>query len=114
MKKRNILKYRGYTTAIEYSAEDAVLHGKVEGINDFVSFESVSASGIVEEFHRCVDEYIAICKHKGKDPDKPCSGSFNVRISPELHAMLARKARINGRTLNYEVETAIYRYVKGW
>ena len=113
MKKRNILKYRGYTTAIEYSAEDAVLHGKVEGINDLVSFESASAQGIVEEFRRCVDEYIAICKQQGKDPDKPCSGTFNVRISPKLHAMLARKARINGRTLNYEVETAITRYLKG-
>lgn len=113
MSKSNILRYRGYTTTIHYSTEDVVLHGKIDGINDLVTFNSISAIGIVDEFHKAVDEYIAICNHQGKDPDKPYSGTFNVRIRPELHRQLSVMAKENGRTLNAEVEIAIEHHIKG-
>ena len=113
MSKHNILKYRGYTTAINYSTEDSVLYGKIEGISDLVCFNSDSSCEIVNEFHKAVDEYLAICKHQGKDPDKPYSGTFNVRIRPELHRQLSVKAREDNCSLNSEVELAIEQYLKG-
>ena len=42
----NTLEYKGYTTKVEYSAEDHVLFGKIEGIRDLVNFESETAAGI--------------------------------------------------------------------
>jgi predicted HicB family RNase H-like nuclease len=35
----NVLKYKGYIGSVHYAAEDRVFYGKVEGINDLISFE---------------------------------------------------------------------------
>lgn len=66
----NELEYKGYTTKISYSAEDQILHGKIEDINDLVDFQSDSAKDIVNEFHNAVDDYFSFCKEVGKEPDK--------------------------------------------
>lgn len=107
----NILKYRDYQTKIEYSAEDKVLFGKIEGIGDLVLFDSESASEIEKEFHNAVDGYLSFCKEEGKEPDKPYSGSFNVRINPELHRGIAALAFSDGISLNRAVENAIGEYI---
>lgn len=54
----NILEYKGYFTKIHYSAEDSILYGKIEKIPGLVSFESVSAKDIVQEFHNAMEDYI--------------------------------------------------------
>jgi len=107
----NILEYKGYYTKIEYSAEDKVLYGKVEGINDLVNFESYSLNEIESEFHRAVDDYLDMCKEVGKEPDKVYKGLFNVRIAPELHRKLSILAFQNGESLNQVVEKAIRSYI---
>ena len=86
----NVLEYKGYYTKVEYSAEDQVLFGKIEGIKDLVSFECEKLGDVEMEFHEAVDDYLAFCKDLGESPDKPYKGQFNVRIPPELH----RKAAI--------------------
>lgn len=103
----NILEYKGYFTKIEYSAEDKVLYGKIEGINDLVNFESDSLDQIETEFHQAVDDYLAFCKDLGQEPNKPYKGLFNVRISPELHRKAAITASLHGETLNAFVANAI-------
>lgn len=55
----NTLRYKGYFTNIQYSSEDRVFHGKIEGIDDLVTFESESAADIESEFHAAVDDYLA-------------------------------------------------------
>lgn len=40
------------------------------------------------------------CKERGEKPDKPYSGKFNLRISPELHARLDVIAKSQGESLN--------------
>lgn len=70
---KNILEYRGYFTKIEYSAEDQVLYGKIEGINDLVNLESNKLEDIVAEFHSAVDDYLEMCRCFGKEPDKEYS-----------------------------------------
>ena len=74
IRERNImestLQYKGYFTNIAYSAEDMILHGKIEGIDDLVTFESESSLEIEKEFHAAVDDYLDHCKEIGKDPAK--------------------------------------------
>ena len=48
---KNVLEYKGYYTKINFSVEDKVLFGKIEGINDLVNFESESIDEIENEFH---------------------------------------------------------------
>ena len=107
---KNILEYKGYYAKIEYSAEDSVLYGKIEGIKDLVNFESESASEIAKEFHEAVDDYLEFCENVGKEPDKAYKGTFNVRISPSLHRQLAIMALKNGESLNQTVERALQKY----
>ena len=107
MTKTNILQYKGYTTEVHYSAEDGVLFGKIEGIGDLVNFESDTLGDVEAQFHAAVDDYLAFCKDTGTEPEKPCSGVFQVRISPETHRLAQREAKIHGKTLNRFVTEAI-------
>ena len=108
---KNLLEYKGYHAKIEFDSEDLVLRGKIEGIKDLVNFESADISTVEEEFHAAVDDYLEFCKDVGKEPDKEYKGTFNIRISPDLHKRLAIVAMQNGDTLNATVEKAIVNYV---
>ncbi len=59
---------------------------------------------IGKEFHRAVDEYLALCEEKGEEPEKPFKGSFNIRISPELHKRLFIEAVSRNMSLNSLVQ----------
>lgn len=107
----DLLEYKGYHTRIVYDSESQTLRGKIEGINDFVDFESDSIQSVELEFHAAVDEYLAFCEQVNKIPDKEYKGSFNVRISPELHKKIAQKAFRDKVSLNTEVEKAIEAFV---
>ncbi len=107
----NILEYKGYHTKVEFDADDLVLRGKIEGINDLVTFECEDIKDAEKEFHDAVDDYLQFCKEVGKQPDKEYKGTFNVRISPKLHKRLAYVAFKNGDTLNATVDKAIREYV---
>lgn len=109
--KGNVLEYKGYSAAVEYSVEDKVLHGKIDGINDLVDFCSEDVSSIEDEFHKAVDDYLKLCEQIGKEPEKTYSGTFNVRINPELHKRISIQAAHNHCSLNAEVEKAIECYL---
>lgn len=109
----NILEYKGYHTKVLYDADSQCLHGKIEGIRDFVNFEADSISDVEREFHAAVDEYLDFCDEVGKEPDKEYKGTFNVRIAPSLHRELAIEASKQDTTLNQLVESAIDRYLHG-
>ena len=107
----NILEYKGYRGKVEYDAENFMLHGKVVGIDDLITFEG-NSEHIEDEFHSAVDDYLEFCEEVGKSPEKEYCGSFNIRIKPELHKKLALKARTTNESLNSLVEKAIVVYLK--
>lgn len=109
--KNNVLEYKGYHTKVEFDSVDLVLRGKIEGINDLVDFECEDPKAVEKEFHEAVDDYLEFCKEVGKEPDKEYKGTFNVRISPELHKKLVNVAMKNGDSLNASVEKAIQGYI---
>lgn len=69
-----------------------------EGLKEL--FECENIKDIEKEFHEAVDDYLEFCKEVGKEPDKEYKGTFNVRISPELHKKLVNVAMKNGDSLN--------------
>lgn len=111
--KSNMLQYKGYHAKVEFDTDSCMLRGKVEGINDYVDFESSNAQMIETEFHNAVDDYLKFCEEVGKEPDKEYKGSFNVRIDPALHQKIAVVAFRNGESLNKTVEKAIRAYLSG-
>lgn len=109
--KDSMLEYKGYHTVVRYCAEDGVLRGIIEGINDFVDFQTNNVSDVEKEFHFAVDDYLEFCAEVGKEPEREYKGTFNVRIKPELHKRLALRALESGDSLNSAVEKAISLYL---
>lgn len=103
----NTLKYKGFLGSVGFSEADNVFFGKVEGINGLVNFEGESVSELTEAFHEAVDDYIEYCKEEGIEPHKTYSGSFNVRVSPELHSRIAYLAKQAGVSINSFIRTAV-------
>lgn len=108
-KPKNIIEYKGYYSKVDYSVEDRVLHGKIEGIADLVNFECENAEDVEREFREAVDDYLIFCEEVGKQPDKPYRGVFNIRLTPELHRQAAMRAADEGVTLNQFISTAVER-----
>lgn len=108
---KTVLHYKGYSAKPEYSAEDQVFYGKILGIDDLIDFYTDSAKEIEKEFHAAVDDYLEYCAEIGKQPQKEYSGTFNVRIAPELHRQAARKAQEESVPLNKVVEQALNKYL---
>lgn len=107
----NMLEYKGYYGTVELSGTDNVLFGKVIGVNSLISYEGDSVQSLRDDFQGAVDEYLEMCAENGIEPEKTYKGSFNVRVSPELHKSLALVSASRGQTLNSAVEEAIRHYV---
>jgi predicted HicB family RNase H-like nuclease len=108
----NSLEYKGYQGVVEFSADDNVFFGKIFGINDLVTFEGDSVKQLEKSFHEAVEDYLAICRKMGKEPERPYKGNFNVRINPEIHRKAAFKAQSLNISLNELVENAIEKEVQ--
>lgn len=110
--KDNILRYKGFTGSVETSIEDNCLHGKVLFIDDLVTYEAQTISQLKAEFESAVDDYVATCEKLGRKANKSFSGTFNVRIGPELHQKVARHAAREGTTINDIVKQALVECLK--
>lgn len=103
----NTMQYRGYVGSVEFSEEDDVFYGSVMGIRSLISYEGESAKELVANFHGAVDEYLEYCAEQNKKPETAYKGSFNVRISPELHKKLVVYATAHNMSLNSYVEQTL-------
>lgn len=74
---------------------------------DVIAFDGSSVDELESSFQAAVDEYLEDCRKTGKTPDKPFSGRFNLRISPDLHRQAANRAEKEGISLNALVEKAL-------
>ena len=107
----NTMEYKGYLGSVEFSEEDALFYGKVLGIRALVSYEGSTAQELIADFHGAVDDYLELCAQQGKAPERAYKGSFNVRISPELHKQAVVAAMAHNMSLNSFVESSIARAV---
>ena len=103
----SLLSYKNYNGTVEYSREDSCLFGKVVGIKSLLSYEGNSVQELEQDFCKVIDEYLEDCRERNVEPEQPYKGTFNVRISPELHRNVAIYALEHGKSLNAVVEEAI-------
>ncbi len=94
------MKYKGYVGHVEYDDEAKIFHGEVLGIRDVVTFQGTSVSELEQAFKDSVNDYLAFCKQRCEQPEKPFSGKFNVRVPPDLHAKLSIEAHVHRESLN--------------
>lgn len=105
------MKYKGYEAIVEFDEIDQLFFGNVINTRDVISFDGKTVEELKQSFEAVIDEYLEDCKQEGKEPDKPFSGQFNLRISPELHRKISLKAKKQKLSLNSFVEQALEKIV---
>lgn len=106
-----MLEYKGYYGSVEYSAEDEVLHGRLEFIGDLVTYEAPDAKGLKAAFEEAVDDYLDLCQSEGRKPDVPLKGSFNIRPGRDLHRRAMLYAKRRGMNLNEVITHSLTSYL---
>jgi predicted HicB family RNase H-like nuclease len=109
---KDVLTYKEFIGSVHFSAEDKTFYGRIEGIDDLVTFEGKTVDILIKAFHEAVDDYIELCKEAGKRPMKSCKGVFNIRIPAELHLNTVKLAALSGMSLNQLVQKAIQNEVR--
>lgn len=107
----NTMKYKGFEGSACVDVEQGVCHGKILFIDDLVTYESANAGGLKAEFEAAVDDYLETCKELGREPMKPASGNFNVRVPPEMHRSALIRATKEDVSLNSVVVSALGAYL---
>ena len=95
--------------AFDYDAEADIFHGEVQHINDVVTFQGRSIDELKQALADSVEDYLTFCAEEGRQPQKPFSGRFDLRISPELHQQLAAQAARSGMSLNRWISESLSR-----
>ena len=101
------LKYNGYTGTIEIVTDSERLCGQVLFIRGLIVYEADTLPELRQNFESAVNEYLASCKADDTSPEKPASGTFNVRIGPELHAQAIIAAHHSDISLNEWIKRAV-------
>jgi len=85
---------------VEIDDEAGIFHGEVIDTRDVITFQGRSVDELKNAFQDSIDDYLAFCKQRGEEPNKPFSGQFVTRIPPELHRQVNLAASISGKSLN--------------
>ena len=85
---------------IGYDDEAKIFHGEIVGLKDVIAFQGKSVEELEKAFRESIEDYLTWCRERGEQPGKKFSGTFDLRILPELHAKLAFHARTIGVSLN--------------
>lgn len=104
---KDTLSYNDYIGSVHFNGEDEVFFGKIEGIEDLITFEGKTVAELKAAFEEAVKDYLELCKENNKRIEKTYKGSFNVRISPELHRKVKRTALKKGMSLNQFIQKAV-------
>lgn len=103
----NVLKYKDFIGTVNFSAEDGVFYGKIEGIKSMVSFEGETVQDLEQDFKDAVNQYIDYCERHNITPKKSYSGKISIKITPTEHSLIVAAAKTRGMSVNTFVKNAI-------
>ncbi len=94
------MTYKNYTAEVEIDPDAKVLAGRVLYLRDVIVFEGETVEDAERQFQVSVDDYLAWCMERGKEPEKPFSGKLPFRTTPEHHRKIALAAAQTGKSIN--------------
>jgi predicted HicB family RNase H-like nuclease len=103
------MTHDSYVATIELDEDAGLFHGEVINTKDVLTFQGQTLDELKAAFADTVADYLEWCRERGKEPQRPYSGNFTVRISPELHRRLATAAARSGKSVNSFVAEALER-----
>ena len=108
----NPIKYKDYLGVFEYNPEADLFHGEVVNLADVVTFQGRSLDELKQALQESIEDYLEFCQEIGKEPERPFSGRFNLRLTPELHRAASTRARRQNKSLNTWVAETLEQAVK--
>ena len=105
----NTMSYKGYQAIVSYDEDAELFHGEVVDLRDVITFQGKSVGELKTALAESVEDYLAFCKERGEEPEKPFSGQFVVRVDPPLHRAVATAAKRAGVSLNRWVAMTLER-----
>ena len=99
------LRYKDFQGSVDFV--DGRLLLQILHIDDVITTEVDSAAEAQSAFEELVDDYLSTCAETGAEPCKPFKGSFNVRVTPELHKQIAMAAVEEHGSMNAWIESAL-------
>jgi predicted HicB family RNase H-like nuclease len=100
------MTHDGYVA--ELDEEAALFHGEVINTPDVLTFKGRALEELKAAFADAIADYVEWCRERGKEPQRPYSGNFTMRMSPELHRRVATAAR-SGKSVNTFVAETLER-----
>lgn len=92
-----MMEYKGYLAHVEFDAEAEIFYGEVVNTRDVITFQGGSVGELRQAFEDSVEDYLAFCAERGEEPEKPFSGRFTVRLTPEGHRRVVLAAEKAGK-----------------
>ena len=100
------MHHEGYVANIEMDEDAGLFHGEVINTRDALTFQGQTLDELRTAFADTIADYVEWCRERGKEPERPYSGNFMLRVSPELHRRIVTAAARNGKSINgYVAET---------
>ena len=96
----NLLPYKDYLATIELDPDAGLFHGEVINTRAVLTFQGRSIDELSAAFSETIADYEDWCRERGKEPERPYSGSFTLRMPPDLHRRVAEAAARSGKSLN--------------
>jgi predicted HicB family RNase H-like nuclease len=107
MRGDTMLDYKGYHGEAFYDEEIGMFSGRITNAKAIGTFYGKTVDEIETEFKKTIDYYLELCMKKNIEPEKPFSGKFNLRISPELHRKIYRASKEEGKSINNWIQEKI-------
>ena len=107
-----MLIYKSYMGHVEFDDEADIFHGEVMNTRDVITFQGKTVAELKKAFRESVDDYLAFCKERKEEPEKPFSGKFNLRLDPDLHRQVYVAARQDKMSLNQWIAEAIKHHIQ--
>ncbi len=96
-----MMEHKGYYAGkVTFDDDAGIFHGEVVGTRDVITFQGQSAAQLKKAFKDSIDEYLAFCSERGREPEKAFSGRFVLRIGPDEHRMVSAAAQSSGVSIN--------------
>jgi len=95
-----MLEHKGYVGHVEYDDKAEIFHGEIINTRDVITFQGKSVDELQAAFVDSIEDYLEYCIKRCEKPEKPFSGKFVLRTSPDLHRELFLAAKKAGKSLN--------------
>jgi predicted HicB family RNase H-like nuclease len=94
------MMHDGYVAVIQLDEEAGLFHGEVINTRDVLTFQGKTPAALRHALADTIADYVDWCRERGKEPERPYSGNFTVRVAPDLHRRIAAAAARAGKSVN--------------